>query len=99
MDVIVTQMPDNSWGLTDLLGRGMGRVSEISAGAFMIQPAGNAIKTLAAITSPKYASLDDALAAIETHTRGVCRRAPSETSNDGTAPPVASGAELREGKE
>ena len=76
MDVIVTQMPDNSWGLTDLLGRDMGRVTEISAGAFMIQPAGNAIETLAAIISPKYASLDDALAAIEQHTRGVCRRGP-----------------------
>jgi hypothetical protein len=76
VDVIVTQMPDNSWGLTDLLGRDMGRVTEISAGAFMIQPAGNAIETLAAITAPTYASLDDALAAIEEHTRGVCRRAP-----------------------
>ena len=77
MDVIVTQMPDNnSWALADLLGRDMGRVTEISAGAFMIQPAGNAIETLAAITSPTYASLDDALAAIEEHTRGVCRRAP-----------------------
>lgn len=76
MDVIVTQMPDNSWGLTDLLGRDMGCVTEISPGAFMIQPAGNAIETFAAITSPTYASLDDALAAIEEHTRGECRRAP-----------------------
>jgi hypothetical protein len=76
LDVIVNQMPDNSWGLTDLLGRDMGRVTEISAGVFMIQPAGNAIETLAAITSPAYASLDEALAAIEVHTRGVCRRAP-----------------------
>lgn len=77
VDVIVTTMPDgNIWGLTDLLGRDMGRVTEISAGAFMIQPAGNAIETLAAITAPTYASLDDALAAIEEHTRSVCRRGP-----------------------
>ena len=48
MDVIVNEMPGNSWGLTDLLGRDMGRVTEIPPGAFMIQPAGNAIETLAA---------------------------------------------------
>ena len=77
MDVLVTTMPEgNSWGLTDLLGRDMGRITETRPGAFMIQPAGNAMETLAAIVSPSYASLDDALAAIEEHTRGVCRRAP-----------------------
>ena len=77
MDVLVTTTPEgNSWGLTDLLGREMGRIAEIRPGAFMIQPAGNAMETLAEIVSPSYASLDDALAAIEVHTRGVCRRAP-----------------------
>lgn len=77
MDVTVTTMPDgNSWGLTDLLGRDMGQVTRTPSGTFMIQPAGNATATLAAITSPSYASLDAALAAIETHTRGVCRRVP-----------------------
>jgi hypothetical protein len=70
-------MPDGTnWGLTDLLGRHMGRVTETRPGAFVIQPAGNAMETFAAIISPSYASLDDALAAIEEHTRGVCRRAP-----------------------
>ena len=77
MDVTVTTMPDGKgWALTDLLGRDMGRIAETQPGVFMIQPAGNAIETMAAIVSPSYRSLDDALAAIEEHTRGVCRRAP-----------------------
>jgi len=77
LDITVTTMPDGtSWGLTDLLGRDMGRVTETQPGAFMIQPAGNAKETMAVIISRSYASLDFALAAIEGHTRGVCRRAP-----------------------
>jgi hypothetical protein len=77
LDITVTIIPDeNSWALTDLLGRDMGRISEKSSGAFMIRPAGNAVETLAAIISRSYPSLDSALAAIEEDTRGVCRRAP-----------------------
>ena len=76
MDVVVTEIPnENSWGLTDLLGRDMGRITLTRPGTFMIRPAGNAMQTLAAIASKPYASLDIALAAIEEHTRGVCRRA------------------------
>ena len=75
MDVIVTEIPnEKSWGLTDLLGRDMGRVTEAKAGTFVIHPAGNAVETFAVIVSMQYASLDSALAAIEEHTRGVCRR-------------------------
>jgi hypothetical protein len=58
----------------DLLGRDMGRITEAKPGVFMIAPEGNASETLAAIISQSYASLDAALASIETHTRGVCRR-------------------------
>jgi hypothetical protein len=77
MDVTVTRMPDgNSWGLTDLLGRDMGRVAETQPGVFKIQPAGNAMETLGALASRPFPSLDGALAAIEVHTRGVCLRAP-----------------------
>ena len=77
MDVIVTKTPDgNIWLLADLLGRDMGRVSEVHPGVFMIQPAGNAIDTLGAISSRSFRSVDHALAAIEEHTRGQCRRAP-----------------------
>ena len=75
--MIVTKSPDGkNWAMVDLLGRDMGRVSEIHPGFFMIQPAGNAVETLNALTSSSFASLDEALAAIEEHTRGQCRRAP-----------------------
>jgi hypothetical protein len=76
LDVVVTPIPDeNSWGLTDLLGRDMGHITESKPGAFLLRPAGNAVETFAAIMSKEYVSLDSALAAIEEHTRGVCRRA------------------------
>jgi hypothetical protein len=76
MDVIVTKSPDGHWAMADLLGRDMGKVSEIRPGVFMIQPAGNAMVTLDALRSTSFASLDEALAAIEEHTRGQCRRGP-----------------------
>jgi hypothetical protein len=76
MDVTVTACPDGkTWTLTDLLGRGMGSIRETTVGAFVIQPEGQALQTLAAIKSQTYASVDAALSAIEEHTRGVCRRA------------------------
>jgi hypothetical protein len=58
----------------------MGRITLTKPGTFMIRPAGNAAKTLAIVASKPYATLDIALAAIEEHTRGVCRRAPQEDS-------------------
>jgi hypothetical protein len=77
LDITVTAIPNqNSCGLTDLLGRDMGRITETEPGTFMIRPAGNAMETVAASTSRPYPSLDSALAAIEEHARGVCRRAP-----------------------
>jgi len=77
VDVIVTEiLNEKSWDLTDLLGRDMGRVTEAKPGTFLIHPAGNAVETFAVIVSKQYASLDSALAAIEEHTRGVCRRSP-----------------------
>ena len=76
MDVVVIKMPDEkSWRLTDLLGRDMGRITETKPGIFTILPAGKAMETLGVIMSKPYASLDIALAAIEEHTGGVCRRA------------------------
>ena len=76
MDVVVTEIPnERSWGLTDLLGRDMGRITETKPGIFTILPAGNAVETFGVIMSKPYASLDIALATIEGHTRGVCRRA------------------------
>jgi hypothetical protein len=76
MDIIVMKNSDEKeWTMSDLLGRDMGRVREAAVGAFVIEPAGQAVETMRALTSKPYASLDAALAAIEEHTRGVCRRA------------------------
>jgi hypothetical protein len=78
LDITVTTIAanENSWGMTDLLGRDMGTITETHPGAFKIRPAGKAVETFADIVSRSYPSLDSALAAIEEHTRGVCRRAP-----------------------
>ena len=73
LDVIVTPTDNDDWNLTDLLGRSMGRVEYVSGKDFMIRAAGHAIETMASINPGPYSSLDDALAAIETHTRGTCR--------------------------
>jgi hypothetical protein len=73
MDVMVTAAGNDAWTMTDLLGREMGSVKQ-KGDIFTIRPSGNAVKTMAALTSKSYKSLDAALAAIEEHTRGVCRR-------------------------
>jgi hypothetical protein len=74
MDVRVRRGTDGLfWEMTDLLGRSMGCIVEEATACFSIHPAGNALDTLAALTRSTYSSLDDALAAIEKHTRGVCR--------------------------
>ena len=87
MDLIVTPSDDNrTWMLTDLLGRSMGVVVASSPDDFMIRPDGPALNTMAKIVCGPYPSLDAALAEIEKHTRGVCRRSP-----DKSAPPRAEG--------
>jgi hypothetical protein len=75
MDLIVARADDGGdWMLADLLGRTMGVITETEAGAFTIQPAGPAVETMTGLRTGPYASLDEALAAIERHTRGLCRR-------------------------
>ena len=75
MDITVTaSAKKGEWALTDLLGREMGCVTETELGVFRIKPQGQAAATMATLTSKTYSSLDVALAAIEEHTRGVCRR-------------------------
>jgi hypothetical protein len=75
MDITVTaSTKKGEWALIDLLGREMGRIAETELGLFRIKPQGRAVATMAALTSKTYLSLDIALAAIEEHTRGVCRR-------------------------
>ena len=67
-----------AWTLTDLLGRPMGRITEAFAQHFTIHPDGHALETMAGIEPGPFVSLDAALAAIEKHTRGVCRHHPGE---------------------
>jgi hypothetical protein len=79
LDITVTPTDDGkAWTLTDLLGRPMGRITEASAQQSTIHPDGHALETMAGIDHKPFASLDAALAAIEKHTRGVCRHHPSE---------------------
>jgi hypothetical protein len=79
MDVIVTPAEGGTvWQLTDLLGRLMGRITASAPRQFMIHPEGHASETMAGIQQGPHASLDAALAEIERHTRGVCRRNPGK---------------------
>jgi hypothetical protein len=49
LDVIVTPIAEGeAWNLTDLLGRPMGRITEVSAKQFTIDPEGYALETMAA---------------------------------------------------
>lgn len=74
MDLIVARTDGGEWTLTDLLGRTMGVIAESEPRAFVIRPEGHAVEAMAGLRPGPYTSVDDALAAIERHTRGVCRR-------------------------
>jgi hypothetical protein len=82
MDLIVAQAGDGKgWTLTDLLGRSMGQVTEGDNQKYTVEPAGHALEPMKGLKLGPYASLDDALDAIERHTRGVCRRTAAETND------------------
>ena len=86
LDVIVNSVADRSeWRLTDLLGRSMG-VIRADSGAFAIEPDGKARETMKEMSCGPFASLDEALTAIETHTRGVCRRGAEVVREPETGP-------------
>lgn len=94
MDVIVRTGPeDRTWSLTDLLGRAMGVVVEDTPHTFVVRPAGHAVETMRGMRTGPFGSLDQALAAIETHTRGVCRRHDVPNAGDGTSTPDASSSQ------
>ncbi len=79
MDVTVSREDESRWLLTDLLGRSMGRVVEGPDRQFTILPEGKAVETMQHLNKGPYGSLDEALAEIERHTRGTCRRAGGAT--------------------
>ena len=96
MDVIVTPAEGGAvWQLTDLLGRSMGRITASAPRQFVIHPEGHASETMAGIRQGPHASLDAALAEIERHTRGVCRRNPGEDQLLDGAQQSSSSAEHR----
>ena len=79
VDVIVTTAEGETvWRLTDLLGRSMGSIVKNASHQFTICPEGHALETMAGIERGPHASLDAALAEIERHTRGICRRDSGE---------------------
>jgi hypothetical protein len=76
--IVIAEQGGAVWRLTDLLGRSMGNIRRDSTDCFTIHPEGHAFETMAGIPCGPHASLDAALAEIETRTRGVCRRSPGE---------------------
>ena len=73
MDVNVThaRTKRGTWILTDLLQRPVGQIAQILDGEFVIHPTQGS--RLSGIKGGPYPSLDAALSAIETHTRGQCQ--------------------------
>ncbi len=73
MDVNVTpaRTERGTWILSDLLRRPVGQIAQILEAEFVIYPIEGS--RLSGIKSGPYASLDAALSAIETHTRGPCQ--------------------------
>jgi hypothetical protein len=81
LSVKPTANDGTAWELVDLLGRSMGSIRHPASKGFTIHPEGHALMTMAGMKEGPHPTLDAALAEIEKHTRGVCRRDPGE---DGT---------------
>ncbi len=81
MDITVTRAAycRNDWTLADLLGRPVGRIIEARGPGFTIYPAERAHHVMGEIPFGPFASLDDALRAVEKRTHGLCRCAPDQT--------------------
>ena len=77
MDVIVTRAAYSrkAWTLADLLGRPMGHIVEARGPGFTIYPAEPAHHVMGQMPLGPFASLDDALRAVEKRTHGVCHYA------------------------
>ena len=77
MDVNVTpaRTERGTWILSDLLRRPVGQIAQILDGEFVIHQTQGS--RLSGIKRGPYPSLDAALSAIETHTRGQCQLSSS----------------------
>ena len=84
MDITVTPTPERppwvqtAWALTDLLGRPLGSILEEPGSRFFIEPDERAPAIMDKVPLGPFASLDDALRAIEKHLHRACRRAPDQ---------------------
>ena len=76
MDINVTRAGWNVWVLADLLKRPVGRITKSAGPRFVIEPDARMYSAMSKVPPGPYASLDEALAAIEKYTHMVCRRAP-----------------------
>lgn len=86
MDITVKAAADGtSWTMIDLLGRTMGQIVQTGS-TYSVEPAGHAIETMHAMKRGPFASLNDALREIETHTRGTCQLEVSKGSPAGSIP-------------
>jgi hypothetical protein len=81
MDITVTRAADcrRAWTLTDLLGRPLGRITPARGPGVIIEPHERAPAVMDEVPLGPFASLDEALRAIERHLRGVCHLTPGQT--------------------
>ena len=73
MDITVKPVSATAWSLIDLLGRDVGIVEKKAPEEFRIQPGERVADNMKAMKLGPYATLDEALSAIETFTRSTCR--------------------------
>jgi hypothetical protein len=70
VDVVVTRLETaDAWLLRDRLGRDLGLIGYVAQG-FVVRPLPAA--ALSAVALRSFATLDDAMAEIATHAKGVC---------------------------
>ena len=80
MDITVMRTADGrrAWTLTDLLGRPLGRITQARGPGFIIEPHERAYVLMAKVPSGPFASLEDALRALEKHLHGACHLTPDQ---------------------
>lgn len=78
MDITVKPISATAWSLVDLLGRDVGTVEEKAPHEFRIEPGARVADNMKSMKLGPHATLDEALAAIETFTRSTCRMVAPE---------------------